>query len=189
MIKQKISQAYKLWENEHYDRAMEIVSTLREEFPGNAQLLVMWACLAQLLERNAPTLAEIKHALQSAAELEGPSPGAAIELAHFLDAVEDNPRAASRIFANAIAQARTLLIDGLVGQAGVLLQLNKRSEATRCLIEALRLTDVEPTRKRHSHDSKNGGRAPSISLPPLDFPGPFSTQIQSLLDELLTKTA
>ena len=73
---------------------------------------------------------------------------AAIELGHFLDNVEDDPAAAAKAFGQGITAARHLLIEGLLGQAKSLIQLDKREEAVRCLVEAHQLADAErPNRK------------------------------------------
>jgi predicted Zn-dependent protease len=138
-----------LWEEEHYDRAMERLDQLRAEWPGNPHLQVLAARLAQLQDNPALSLADIKRLLQQAAELDQQSPVATIELAYFLDNVEDDPQAAVKSFSHGISLARQSLIDGLLGQAHSLLQLDEREDAMRSLAEALRLADLEkPTIKK-----------------------------------------
>ena len=55
------------------------------------------------------------------------------ELGHFLDGVDDDPRAASKAYADGVAAARRLLIEGLIGQAKALLlrQIGKRFASER----------------------------------------------------------
>ena len=157
-----LSEALSLWEAGEYDRALRKVEGLRKNWPGSAPLLVLWARLVQLADEPAHSLNDAKRALQQAVELDKHSPAAAIELGHFLDNVEDDPQAAAKAFAQGVAAARLALIDGLLGQAKSLLQLDKREDAVRCLVEALRLADAE--------------RSP--------MQGPFAGRIEELLKEL-----
>ncbi len=150
------------WVDGEYDRALKRVEELRATSPGNAQLNVLWAKLVQLQEKPAHTLNDAKRALQQAVELDKQSPVAAIELGHFLDNVEDDPQAAAKAFAQGIATARHLLIEGLLGQARSLIQLDKREDAVRCLVEAHQLVDAERSHKK----------------------SPFASRIEELLTEL-----
>ena len=102
-------------------------------------------------KRSQHELDEAKQALQQAVELDKGSPAAAIELGHFLDNVEDDPQGASKAYAEGVAAARRLLIDGLIGQAKVFRQLNKRQEFLRCLLEVLQLTQFETARRGRRH--------------------------------------
>ena len=138
-FRQKLSAISRLWEKEDYDTALAEVDQLRKSWPGNAHLMVIWASLVQLQEQPKHGLDEAKQALQQAVELDDSSPAAAIELGNFLDAVEDNPQAAAKMYAEGVVVARQLLLAALIGQAKVLLQLNKRKEAVRCIREALRV--------------------------------------------------
>ncbi len=164
-FKQKLSTVSRLWEAKEYDRALAEVEALLKAWPGNAHLLVVWASLVQLQEEPRHQLGEAKQALLQAIELDKESPAAAIELGYFLDNVEDDPRAAAKVYAAAVAAARRLLIDGLIGQARAFRQLEKREEFLRCLLEALHLAEFE-----HS----------------IQLNGPYAEQIQELLDELAT---
>jgi predicted Zn-dependent protease len=157
-----LSDAIALMEEEKYDRAMKRLEELRKNWPGSAQLHVLWAKLVQLQEDPAHTLNDAKRALQQAVELDKQSPAAAIELGYFLDNVEDDPQAAAKAFAQGITAARHLLIEGLLGQAKSLIQLDKREDAVRCLVEAHRLADAERSPKK----------------------GPFAGRIEELLTEL-----
>src|SRR5262249_13629893 len=130
--------------------------------PGNSHLNVLWAKLVQLQEKPTHPLSDARRALQQAIELDKQSPEAAIELGHFLDNVGDDPQAAAKAFAQGIAAARHLLIEGLLGQARSLIQLDKKDDAARCLIEALHLADAERSPKK----------------------GPFTGRINELLAEL-----
>jgi predicted Zn-dependent protease len=149
-----LSDVIALMEDEKYDRAMKRLEELRKTWPGSAPLLVLWARLVQLQESPTHTLNDAKRALQQAIELDKQSSAAAIELGHFLDNVEDDPQTASKNFAQAITTARHLLIEGLLGQAKSLIQLDKRDEAVRCLVEAHQLADAERSPKKGSFTSR-----------------------------------
>lgn len=138
-----LAEVTALWEDEKYDRAFKRVEELRESWPGNPHFHVLWARLVQLTDKPTHSLNDAKRALQQAVELDKQSPAAAIELGHFLDNVEDDPQAASKTFAQGVAAARQLLIEGLLGQVKSLIQLDKKDEAVRCLIEALHLSDAD----------------------------------------------
>jgi tetratricopeptide (TPR) repeat protein len=187
-LKQELSRVYSLWADEHYDRALALVEKALKEWPGNAQLYVAWAGLVQLQEEPTHDLGEAKGALESAAAMDADSPAAAIELGHFLDAVEDNPRAASKAFAEGVARARRLLIDGLLGQARALLQLNKRKEATKCLIELLHLSNFGfsfPGAKSADADPDLVLRRPGGPVFEFQLRGSFAQAIESLLQDVL----
>jgi hypothetical protein len=160
-FKQKLSTVNRLWERKDYVAALAEVEGLIEGWPGNGHLSVLWACLVQLQDDPKHDLDDVKRALQRAIDLEPSSPAAAIELGHFLDAVEDDPGAASRAYAGGVVIARRLLIEGLIGQAKALLQLDKREESFRCLLEAMHLMRFE-------------------------MKGPFAGQIEEVLGEVLS---
>lgn len=187
-LKQKVSKVQGLMAESQYDTALCQVEELLARWPGNSQLHILWATLVQLHDAPAHTLDDAKRALQTAVALDESSPAAPIELGHFLDAVEDNPQAASKAFADAIRAARRLLIDALLGQARALLQLNKREEAIACLIESLYLTNLS--------FSANRGKSPRIvpgvlchepSGPAFRLPltGAFGSEIEGLLADVL----
>lgn len=157
-----LSDVMSLWVDEDYARALDRVEDLRSAWPGNAQLLVLRAQLIQLADEPAASLADAQRALEQAVEFDPQSPAAAIELGHFLDNVEDDPQAAARAFAQGIATARRRLIEGLLGRARSLLQLDRRDEAAHDLDEAARLIDAEPAGTK----------------------GPFASRLDELLKEL-----
>ncbi|MBI3464776.1 MAG: tetratricopeptide repeat protein [Planctomycetes bacterium] len=138
-FRQKLSAISRLWEQEDYDSALAKVEELLKTWPGNSHLHVLWASLVQLQQKSTHELDEAKQALHRAIELDSDSPEAAIELGHFLDAVEDNPDAAVNAYSEGIAAAHHLLIDGLIGQAKAFLQLNRREDALHCLSEVIQL--------------------------------------------------
>ena len=142
-FEQKLSMVSRLWEEEDYDAALTEVESLLKIWPGNAHLHILWASLVQLQENPKHDLDEAKLALQQAVELDKGSPAAAIELGHFLDNVEDDPRTASKAYAEGTAAARRLLIEGLIGQAKAFRQLGKREEFLRRLMELLVVTQSE----------------------------------------------
>jgi predicted Zn-dependent protease len=186
-LKQKLLQLQKLRADKQYDAALDAVQELRAAWPGNPRLHVIWAELVQLQDNPKDTLVDVRKALESAVKLDESSPAAAIELGHFLDNVEDDPRAASKVFAEAAQVARDLLIDALTGHAKALLQLGKKKAATRCLIESLRLSSGSSNGPSSSAD--NGPRLAMRGThgPTLDFQlqGPFAEEIESLLQDVL----
>jgi tetratricopeptide (TPR) repeat protein len=188
-FKQKVSTVFDLWEEEDYDRALAEVESLLKVWPGNAPLHILWASLVQLQEEPKHDLDEARRALQQAAELDKESPAAAVELGHFLDNVDNDPKAASRAYAEGIAAARKLLIEGLIGQAKALLQLDKREASLRCLLEVLQLARFEAGSKRHK--TEKSGEDIIVELPTgrvyaLQLKGPHAEAIHELLTEFVT---
>ena len=156
-FKQKLSLISQLCVEGDCDRAVVEVESLLENWPGNAHLHVLWASLVQLQEDPKHELDEARKALQQAVELDRGSPAAAIELGYFLDNIEDDPRAALKVYAEGVGAARQLLIEALIGQAKAFRQLDKQKEFDRCLMELLLLARFET--------------------------GPYVEQIQDLLKE------
>jgi tetratricopeptide (TPR) repeat protein len=189
-FKQRLSQVFRSWEDKQYDAARREVEELLQSWPGNAPLHTLWASLVQLQDDPGDSLDEVKKALQRAVDLDQDSPAGAIELGHYLDAVEDNPRAASKAFAAGIASARRLLIDGLLGQARALLQLDKREEAFQCLVESLYLANLDYP----SGGEKSAAAGPDVLLRDpagrilaLQLKGPLAIKIGDLLEEFFPK--
>jgi tetratricopeptide (TPR) repeat protein len=166
-FKQKLSHVFRLWNEEDYDTALGEVESLLKVWPGNSQLHVLWASLVQLQEKPEHGLEEAKQALHQALDLDKSSPAAAIELGHFLDGVEDDPQAAAKVYSEAVAQARHLLIEGLIGQAKAFRQLDKREEVMKCLMELLYLTKAVSGPKRPERN------------------GPYTAQIEELVNDVL----
>ncbi len=173
-FQQKLAKVQRHWEREEYDVSLADVEALLLAYPGNAQLHVLRGNLIQLQDKPAQSLEDARASLQQAVALDKDSPAAAIELGYFLDAVEDDPQAAVKAFSDGIRAARRGLIDGLLGKARALLQLDRRPEALTCLTEALYLAD--------RGDSAEGGKTAATPVK-----GPFAAKIEDLLDELLAK--
>jgi hypothetical protein len=132
---------------------------------------------------------EAKQALQQAVDLDKGSPAAAIELGNFLDNVEDDPRAASKAYADGVAAARQLLLDGLIGQAKAFRQLNKREEFLHCLVEVLHLARFEINQKRTKAEEPGGDILFELlrsHFHAIQHKGPHAEQIQDLLSDLVT---
>jgi predicted Zn-dependent protease len=125
---QKIHQLY---DDCKFDEAFLEVSRQLDKFPGNVQLKVLWAGLAQLQENPSHSLDEIKRVIQEAMELDDESPIATMEMGHYLNAVEDNVEAAEKMFCKAVHQAKQILIYALLGQAACLLELGKSADIIR----------------------------------------------------------
>jgi tetratricopeptide (TPR) repeat protein len=147
-LKQKLSTVSRLWDEANYGQALAEVETLLKSLPGNPHLHVLKASLVQLQNEPKHDLDEAKQALQQAMELDRNSPAASIELGHFLDNVEDDPQAAVKAYAEGVAVARRLLIDGLIGQAKAYRQLEKKDDFLRCLLELLHLASFDSGSKR-----------------------------------------
>jgi hypothetical protein len=189
-FKQKLSSVSRLWEEKEYDAALAQIESLLETWPGNAHLHILWASLVQLQENPKHSLDEVREALQQAMELDKSSPAAAIELGHFLDNVKDDPQAAAKAFAEGVATARQQLIEGLIGQAKALLQINKRDEFLRCLLEVLHLTRFETGSKRSKGDETGADiifESATGQFHAVQLKGPYAAQIQELLSEAMTK--
>ncbi|MBL8797136.1 MAG: hypothetical protein JNM56_24760 [Planctomycetia bacterium] len=186
-LKQKLSNVSRLWEDEDYDQALAEVETLLATWPGNPHLHVLKASLVQLQEEPKYELDEAKQSLQRAIELDRDSPTATIELGHFLDNVEDDPQAAVKAYAEGVAAARRLLIDGLIGQAKAYRQLEKQEDFIRCLLEILQLTSFEAGPKRNKareHAEEIVIRSSSGHVVAVQLKGPHAEQVQELLTEL-----
>jgi predicted Zn-dependent protease len=186
-FKQKLTKVFRHWRDEQYDLALSDVEELLKSWPGNAQLYILWASLVQLQDKPSHGLDEAKQALQHAREVDTNSPVGAIELGHYLDAVEDNPRAASKAFSEGIYSARRLLMDGLLGQARSLLQLDKKTEALKCLVEWLYLANID----NPPAGGKSANAAPDILLRDptgqilaIQLKGPFAVKIEELLQQI-----
>lgn len=191
-FKQKLALVARLWDARDYDAALAQVDALRERWPGNAHLHVLWASLVQLQEEPRHDLDEVKQALQSAVEFDKGSPAAAIELGHYFDTVEDDPAAATRAYADGVAAARHLLIDGLIGQAKVYRHLEKRKDFQRAILEILHLLRFEQGTARAKADDFSDDiiyeSAPGHFFA-LQLKGPFAEQIYDLLSDGLVKPA
>ena len=168
-FKRKIASVFRCWENKEYAAALKIVDEMLEEWPGNARLHVLEARLIQLQEETDYTLVDAKESLLQAISLEEDYPIGYLELGHFLDAVEDDPDRAAKEFSDGVRIARKLLIDGLLGQARALIQLDRREPALNCLMEALYLAKTD----RESARNKSEDTVPNQTL--------------ELLQELLAK--
>jgi tetratricopeptide (TPR) repeat protein len=189
-FEQKLSIVSRLWEERNYDSALVEVESLLELWPGNANLHILWASLVQLQEDPKHDLDEVKQALQQAVELDKGSPAAAIELGHFLDKVEDDLLGASKAYAEGVATARHLLIEGLIGQAKAFRQLDKREEFLRCLLEVLHLTRIDTGTKRIK--AKESGpdiifESPTGHFHTTQIKGRYAEQILDLLGDLVAE--
>ncbi len=185
-FKQGLSKITRLWKKQEYDTALAEVELLLGAWPGNAHLRVLWASLVQLQEDGPHDLNGASEALRQAVVLDQGSPAAAIELGQFLDNVEDDPQSAAEIYADGVASARQLLIEGLIGQAKAYRQLNRRKEFLRCLVEAVHVAQFERGSKETRVedlgvdllvDSSTG------SVHVLQLKGPYADQIQDLLSD------
>jgi tetratricopeptide (TPR) repeat protein len=186
-FKQKLAVVSRLWDDRDYDAALIQAESLLKAWPGNVHLHVLWASLVQLQEDPRHDLAEARQALQQAVELDKGSPAAAIELGHFLDSVDDDPQAATKLYAEGVATARQLLIEGLIGQAKAYRQLDKHDEFRRCLLEVLHLTRFDPGSKRTRADEVGADiifESPAGHFHSVQLKGPYAEEIEELLSEL-----
>ncbi len=189
-LKRDLARVSRLWKQQRYDDALNEVEALLQRWPGNAHLHVLWASLVQLQESSRYELGEAKEALAKAVELDKGSPAAEIELAHFLDCVEDDPESASEVYDQAVKAARRLLLEGLIGQAKSFRQLNRREDFHRCLLEILLLSRFEKgyrkTRAAESGIDLIFGSSTGF-FQTLQWKGPYSQEIQDLLNEVVAE--
>jgi tetratricopeptide (TPR) repeat protein len=150
-FKNRLAAIKRYWKAGEFGDALAGVDALRNDWPGNAHIETLWASLVQLHEDPNASLDDARRALERARELDGTSPVAAIELGHFVDNVDDDPRSAAKFFSEAVERGRALLIEGLLGQAKALLQLGKKDESYRCLLEVLHLKHFEPHAKQRGN--------------------------------------
>lgn len=191
-FKKELSIVARLWEENDYDTALAKVESLVKIWPGNAHLHILWASLVQLQDDPAHALIEAKQALQQAVELDKGSPAAAIELGHFLDSVEDDRQAASKAYAEGVATARQLLIEGLIGQAKVFRQLERREEFRRCLLEVLHLARFVMGPKWIKAEEPGADimfESPTGHFVAIQLKGPYAEQIQDLLSEVVADSS
>jgi len=183
-FKQMLSVVTRLWDDEDYAAALAEVESMLTSWPGNAHLHVLRAGLVQLEEEPTHVLDDAKRALHLAVEFGPGSPAAAIELGHFLDHVEDDPRAAAEAYAAGVAVARRLLLDGLIGQAKAFRQLDKSAEFRRCLMEILHLTRFETGPKRTELEESGADvffESPAGHFHVVQLTGSYAGRIQELL--------
>jgi hypothetical protein len=187
-FKQKLSIISRLWEENDYDTALTEVESMLKVWAGNPHLHILWASLVQLQEDPKHGLDEARQALQHAVELDKGCPAGAIELGHFLDSVEDDPQAASRAYAEGVTAARRLLIDGLIGQAKALRQLDKREEFRRCLLEVLHVAQFETGSKGSKADDSGADiifKSPVGRFYAMQLKGPYAEEIQELVSDVV----
>lgn len=189
-FEQKRAAISRLWEEGDYDSALVEVERLLEKWPGNGHLHILWASLVQLQENPKDSLEEAKQSLQRAVDLDRSSPAGAIELGHFLDSVDDDPRAASKAYAEGVVHARHLLIEGLIGQANAFLQLDRQDDALECIREVLNSIRFDPKSKA----GKTEGPAPDLpfgsimgEIVGIQLNGPYASRVEELLCELFAR--
>ncbi len=182
-FKQRLSVISRLWTRENYDSALTELNRMIAEWPGNGHLQILWASLVQLQENPIHNLDEARRALQRAVELDVSSPAGLMELGHFLDAVDDDPRAASKAFSEGTARAREQLIEGLIGQAAALNELEKHDDALRCLLEAISVMHFQSAPKRRK--PKTAAFDPAFKVSRVQLEGRFSDRIEELLSEVV----
>ena len=180
-FRQRLSTVTGLWDESHYDEALNEVESMLKSWPGNPHLHVLRACLIQLQEDPKLDLDEAKQALRQAIELDKSSPEASVELGHFLDCIEDDPQAAVKAYGDGVAAARHLLIDGLIGQAKACRQLERWDDFLHCLLDVLYLARVDS-------GSKTSNAREFLDLivrfTSGHLKGPYAEPIQELLTEL-----
>jgi tetratricopeptide (TPR) repeat protein len=186
-LKQRLSTVSRLWDEQDYDQALAEVQSLLKTWPGNPHLHVLKASLVQLQEEPNYDLDEARKALHQAIELDRASPAASIELGHFLDNVADDPRSAIKAYAEGVAAARHLLIDGLIGQAKAYRQLDKNDDFLRCLLEALELARFDSASRRNQTEDFGTDifvKLDSGRVYVIQQKGPYAEQVRELLSEL-----
>lgn len=142
-FRRSFAEVERLLEADRHDDALLAVERMLKTWPGNPRLKTMCASLIQLEESLGRPLDDAKRELLEAVELDADSPAARIELAHYLDSVEDDPAAAKDEFSIAIEAARRLLKEALRGRIEALLQLGRADEASGDLELLLTLAERE----------------------------------------------
>jgi tetratricopeptide (TPR) repeat protein len=140
-LKRGVSKALRLWREGRRDLALSQIDRLLEMWPDNPRLLVMRAKLIQLQDdvEGIPTLEDARSDLIRAAGLDEDSPDPLIELGHFLFAVQDDAKNASRYFDKAVHLSVDLLTQALVGHAQALAELGQEAKASASLMTACSL--------------------------------------------------
>jgi tetratricopeptide (TPR) repeat protein len=127
----------RLCDRENYRRAFSAVNKLRQQWPDNPEVLVLWANLLQLQEEDTgPSLEEAKKALQKAVSLDEQNPMPWNELGQYMFVIEDDAVRACHCFTKAIALSRRYLKDALINQAKALMETDHKAESMACLIDA-----------------------------------------------------
>ena len=142
-FRRSIAEVERLLEADRHDEALHAVERMQQTWNGNPRLKTLCASLLQLQESPERPLEEAKRELVAAVELDAESPAARIELAYYLDRIEDDPAAASAEFSNAVDSARRLLKDALQGRIEASLQLGRTDEASADLELLLTLAERE----------------------------------------------
>jgi tetratricopeptide (TPR) repeat protein len=134
--KRGLKKVWRHWLSSRFDRALVEVSHLLKEWPDNPRLLIMWADLIQLQEKEeGPSLAGAKAAYQRAIDLDDNSAEALTEMGLFILAIEDDAQAAIPYFEKAAAVCRKFLEQALLGHAEACAELEQQSGATKILRE------------------------------------------------------
>ena len=85
--------------------------------------------------------------------------------------------------------ARQLLTDGLIGEAKALLQLERKEEALRCLMEVLQLMQFHPRPKRQRSEPAMPdivSRSSSGGVWVVEIKGPLTERVEELLNQLIS---
>jgi tetratricopeptide (TPR) repeat protein len=131
------------WRAGRFIKALREVSRLLETWPDNPHLLVLWSNLVQLQDDEpTPSLEEAQAAQERASELDEESPETWLELANFVDAINDDPATAVKHYQKAIGLSKRLLVESLLGQAKALSELGQKQEALAFLAEAYNIQNV-----------------------------------------------
>jgi tetratricopeptide (TPR) repeat protein len=137
-FKRRLEKIRRLCDKKQHARAFEETTQLLKHTPDNPQILILWANLLQLQEEEkGPGLEEAKGALQRAVDLDDQSPSAWIELGYYLYALEDDNKAALKCFDEAVALARRLLKEALVGKVKALEDLGRAEEGWQYVEEVV----------------------------------------------------
>ncbi len=184
-FQQDLDEIAQLWDEEDYDAALDRVEEARKAWPGNSHLHILWASLVQLQDNPKHSLDEAEQALRQAVELNQSSPAAVIDLGYFLDRVKDDPRAAAQAYAQGMTIARQLLIDGLIGQAKVLLQFDQTEAAFQHVLELAHLLQFGTNSTGRLVNLDFDGLSPTSDTLRGNSQLPTTAEVERMLDELI----
>lgn len=135
-FKSGISKIHSLLDKEKFGAALRELDSLMMEWPNQPALLVLRGELIQLQEEDGPPIDEAIAALKKATVLDARNADAWLELGYIQFSVQDDAKTADKSFVRSISAASQTLVSALIGRAGALEELGKKSEAFECLLIA-----------------------------------------------------
>ena len=139
-FKERLDRIDDLYKQQGYESALQLVQTLLSDFPFSLELLVNYAKLLQLIDKddmsNVPALDTALEYLKQAHFIAPDAIEPCIELGYFEYAVNDCASEAIQYFDAAQKNAESGLKKALIGQIKCYVDLDKRLQARECLDKA-----------------------------------------------------